>query len=71
MACGCGPICCVDEDEQLKLPEGFIEKKRYPRDLHICILFIAFWIGMIVIAIFGFIYGNPWKYVLFFLSVYC
>jgi len=61
MACGCGPICCVDEDEQLKLPEGFIEKKRYPRDLHICILFIAFWIGMIVIAIFGFIYGNPWK----------
>lgn len=55
--------CCKtasdDMDNWDNLPPNGIAKKRCPTDIPCLVLFIVFWIGMIGIAVIGFVFGNP------------
>lgn len=46
-----------------KYPKGTIRKKRKCRDVLFLLLFMAFWVGMILIAVFAFSNGNPERFV--------
>lgn len=55
------------EDSQNKHSGSLFEEDRKCRDVLFIILFVVFWIGMLVIAIVGFVNGKPERYVFFLL----
>eukprot|EP00761_Pharyngomonas_kirbyi_P011687 gb/GECH01011713.1/.p1 GENE.gb/GECH01011713.1/~~gb/GECH01011713.1/.p1 ORF type:complete len:675 (+),score=74.61 gb/GECH01011713.1/:1-2025(+) len=62
--CGCCPSRSNDDDHDPRyLPSGGIESKRGCTDILCLILFVLFWIGMVIIAGFGFAMGDPTRLV--------